>query len=194
MGGEDSSALLGSVTDQLIRTTEIPVLVVRPSEDVSTKPGTEQKEILVALDGSPLAEAALGPAIALAQLWDAQVSLVQVVPPIMLGSAPHLTFPSGYSDQVTAIRRDSAQDYIRDMAERVRESGVRASGVAVVGAAVPETLIELGAPDRVGLMAVATHGLGGLRRGVLGSVADKLVRGAQVPVLVVRPTGRHARR
>jgi nucleotide-binding universal stress UspA family protein len=125
---------------------------------------------------------------------DAQVSLVQVVQPIMLGNAPHLTFPSGYSDQVTATRRDSAQDYIRDVAERVRESGARASGVAVAGAAVPETLIDLGAPDRVSLMAVATHGLGGLKRLAPGSVADKLVRGAQVLVLVVRPTGRHARR
>jgi nucleotide-binding universal stress UspA family protein len=168
--------------------------VVRPSEEEGAKPETEPKEILVALDGSPLAEAALGPAIALAQLWDAEVSLVQVVQPVTLESAPHLTFPSGYSDQVTAIRRDSARDYIKDVAERVRESGVRASGVAVVGAAVPETLIELGARDRVSLMAVATHGLGGLKRLVLGSVADKLVRGAQVPVLVVRPTGRHARR
>jgi nucleotide-binding universal stress UspA family protein len=187
-------AWLGSVTDGLIRTTEIPVLVVRPSEAVGTKLGTEQKEILVALDGSPLAEAALGPAIGLARLWDAQLSLVQIVQPIMLGDAPHLTFPSGYSDQVTAIRRDSAQDYIRDMAERVREFGVGASGVAVVGGAVPETLIDLGAPDRVSLMAVATHGLGGLKRLVIGSVVDKVVRGAHVPVLVVRPTGRHARR
>ncbi|HZA98048.1 MAG TPA: universal stress protein [Gemmatimonadales bacterium] len=187
-------AWLGSVTDQLIRFTEIPVLVVRTSEDMEPKPGMEQKEILVALDGSPLAEAALGPAVALARLWDAEVSLVQVVQAITLGSAPHLTFPSDYSDQVTAIRRDSAQDYISDMAERVRESGVRASGVAVVGAAVAETLIKLAAPDRVGLMAVATHGQGGLKRLVLGSVADKLVRGAPVPVLVVRPTGRHARR
>jgi hypothetical protein len=43
-------------------------------------------------------------------------------------------------------------------------------------------------------MVVATHGMGGLKRLVLGSVADKMVRGAQVPVLVVRPAGRHARR
>jgi nucleotide-binding universal stress UspA family protein len=83
---------------------------------------------------------------------------------------------------------------MKDMAERVRESGVAASGVAVVGAAVPETLIELGVPDRVSLIAVATHGLGGLKRLVIGSVADKVLRGAHVPVLVVRPTGRHARR
>ena len=165
-------AWLGSVTDQLIRSTEVPVLVVRPAEPGAARPGWEPGEILVALDGSPLAEAALEPAIELARLWDAELSLVQV----------------------TAMRRKSAHDYIRDVVERVRESGVRASGVAVIGGIVPETLIELADPERVGLMVVATHGLGGLRRMVLGSVADKVVRGAHVPVLVVRPTARRARR
>jgi nucleotide-binding universal stress UspA family protein len=186
-------AWLGSVTDQMIRSSEIPILVIRPSEEGAAKPPTELTEILVALDGSPLAEAALEPATALARLWDAEISLVQVVRPVTL-TGPHLVFPSGYSDQVTAVRRESAQDYIRDVAERLRESGVKANGVAVIGGAVPQTLIDLGAPERVSLTVVATNGRGGTKRLVLGSVADKLVRGAKVPVLVVRPTGRHARR
>ena len=187
-------AWLGSVTDQLIRSAEVPVLVVRPGEAGAAPHAWNPGEILVALDGSSLAEAALEPAVEVARLWDAELSLVQVVQPIVPSHGPHLTFPLGYSDQVTAMRRDSAQDYIRDIAERVRESGVRASGVAVIGSAVPETLIELAEPERVGLIVLATHGLGGVRRMVLGSVADKVVRGANVPVLVVRPTGRRARR
>ena len=187
-------AWLGSVTDQLIRTTEVPVLVVRPADTATANPAAELTEILVALDGSPLAEAALEPAIDLARLWDAEISLVQVVRPVILTSSPHVTFPAGYSEQVTAIRRELAQDYIRDVAERVRESGVRSTGVAVIGATVPETLIELAAPERVSLLVVATHGLGGLKRLVLGSVADKLVRGAAVPVLVVRPTPPRSKR
>jgi nucleotide-binding universal stress UspA family protein len=187
-------AWLGSVTDQLIRSAEVPVLVIRPGEAGAAPRVWERGEILVALDGSPLAEAALEPAIEVARLWDSELSLVQVVTPITPTSGPHLTFPSGYADQMTATRRESAQDYIRDMAEQIRESGVRASGVAVIGGAAPETLIELADPERVGLIVVATHGLGGLRRMVLGSVADKVVRGASVPVLVVRPTGRRVRR
>ena len=184
---------LGSVTDQLIRSAEVPVLVVRPGEAGAARP-VWPGEILVALDGSPLAEAALEPAIEVARLWDAELALVQVVSPLTAASNPHLTFPASYSDQVTAMRRESADDYIRDVAERVRESGVRVSGAAVIGRTVPETLIDLTEPERVGLMVVATHGLGGVRRMVLGSVADKVVRGANVPVLVVRPTGRRARR
>jgi nucleotide-binding universal stress UspA family protein len=187
-------AWLGSVADQLIRSSEIPILVVRPAEGGAARREVEIKEVLVALDGSPLAEAALEPATALARLWDAEISLVQVVRPVVLTSNPPLPFPAGYSDQATAFRRETAQDYIRDVAERLRESGVRSTGVAVIGEPVPDILIDLASPERVSLVAVSTHGIGGLKRFVLGSVADKLVRAAEVPVLVLRPTGRRARR
>jgi nucleotide-binding universal stress UspA family protein len=187
-------AWLGSVTDQLIRSSEIPVVVVRPRENGAVTPEPELTEIAVGLDGSPLAEAALEPTIALARLWDAEISLIQVVPSVVLTSSSTLPFAAGYSDELTALQRKAAQDYVRDVAEQLRESGLRASGVAVVGAAVPETLITAAAPERVSLLAVATHGLGGMKRLVLGSVADKLVRSANVPVLVVRPTGSRAAR
>ena len=187
-------AWLGSVTDHLIRTSDIPIVVVRPEEGAATEWEGEIRDILVPLDGSPLAEAALEPAAMLARLWDAEISLVQVVTPVALAADPALPFPTGYSDAITATRSEFAGDYIRDMAVLLRESGVKASGVVVTGRAVPETLIDLAAPGRVSLMAVATHGLGGLRRMVLGSVADKLVRGATVPVMVVRPSGRRAAR
>ena len=187
-------AWLGSVTDQLIRTTEVPILVVRPREGRAVESAVDLGEMLVPLDGSPLAEAVLEPAAALARLWDGEISLVQVVRPVVLTSDPPLPFPTGYADQATAIRRESAQDYIRDVAERLRESGVKASGVAVIGGGIADTLLSLARPKRVGLVAVATHGRGGLRRLALGSVADKLVRAAEMPVLVVRPAARRSRR
>jgi nucleotide-binding universal stress UspA family protein len=185
-------AWLGSVADQLIRTSEVPILVVR-THDHDQMPSLSLGEILVPLDGSPMAEAVLEPVVALARLWDAEISLIQVVPPVILTSDPMLPFPNGYSDQIMRMRREEAQDYIRDVAERLREAGVKASGVAVIGGGVAETLLDLARPERVGLMATATHGRGGVRRLVLGSVADKLVRGAEVPVLVVRPRGRPVR-
>ena len=187
-------AWLGSVTDQLIRMSEVPILVVRPREGNAAESAVDLAEILVPLDGSPLAEAALEPAAALARLWDGEMSLVQVVRPVVLTSDPPLPFPTGYADQATGMRRESAQDYIRDVAERLRESGVKASGVAVLGDGIADTLLNLARPERVGLMAMATHGRGSLRRLALGSVADKLVRAAEVPVLVIRPSSRRAKR
>jgi len=135
----------------------------------------------------------LEPVIAFARLWDAEISLIQVVSPVILTSDPLLPFPSGYSDQIMQIRREAAQDYIRDVAERLREAGVKASGVAVISGGVANTLLDMARPERVRLIGIATHGRGGARRLVLGSVADKLVRAAEVPVLVVRPSNRPVR-
>jgi nucleotide-binding universal stress UspA family protein len=59
----------------------------------------------------------------------------------------------------------------------------------VLGWSAAETRLELSRSKPVGLIAIATHGRSGLRRAALGSVADKLVRGAPVPVLVSRPRG-----
>ena len=187
-------AWLGSVADQLIRLLEIPVLLVRAGHPDSAASSVQLSEILLPLDGSPLAEAALEPAAALAQLWDAEISLVQIVQPVAMTTDPPLAFPTEIDDQLTAIRREAAQDYLRDVAERLREQGVRASGVAFLGGGVADTLLHLARPERVGLLAMATHGRGGIRRLVLGSVADKLVRAAEVPVLVCRPTGKRSKR
>ena len=186
-------AWLGSVADELIRTSEAPVLIVRPSDSDAPHTFVPPAELMVPLDGSPLAEAVLEPVTALARLWDAEISLIQVVRPVILTSDPPLPFPTGYSDEETRMRREQAQDYVRDIAEHLRESGVKASGVAVIGGSVAHTLLDLARPERVSIVALATHGMGGLRRLVLGSVADKLVRGAEVPVLVVSPTGSRAR-
>jgi nucleotide-binding universal stress UspA family protein len=184
---------LGSVADRLVRTLEVPVLLVRASGEpaADAMPGGP---VLVPLDGSPGAEAALGPAVSLARLWDAEVRLVQVVRPAMLATDPALPLPSTYDETATSLGRSHAQDYLDDMAEQVRALGVRAGANAVLGWSAAETLLELAAPGRVGLVALATHGRGGLRRAALGSVTDKLVRAAAVPVLVCRPRGRGARR
>jgi nucleotide-binding universal stress UspA family protein len=179
-------AWLGSVTDQLIRTLDVPVLAVRAREGAAQGETVSVPEILVPLDGSPLAEAVLKPMAALARIWDAKVSLVQIVQPVLLSTDPALPFPSGYDEQLTGIQRDAAQDYLRDIAERLRQQGIDAFGVAVIGGGIADTIHDLARPDRVGLVALSTHGRGGARRLALGSVADKLVRAAEVPVLVVR--------
>jgi nucleotide-binding universal stress UspA family protein len=180
-------AWLGSVTDHLIRTSKVPVLCVRAREDGVSLDQVRAPEILVPLDGSPLAEAVLEPVAALAKLWDAEVSLVRVVQPVLLSTDPVLPLPTGYDEQLTAAERDAANDYLRDIAGRLRERGVTATGLAVLGHGTAETILDLAGSRRVGLVALATHGRGGVRRLALGSVADKLVRGAEVPVLVVRP-------
>lgn len=179
---------LGSVADRLVRSLEIPLLLVRPTEAEPVPPPMAQLgNILVPLDGSPLAEAVLEPATALARAWDVEIALVQVIEPLVFPTDLQMVPAAGYDERLTAIRHEAANDYLEGMADRLRSEDVRVSSAAVFGLGPAETLLDLARPERYGAIAIATHGRGGLRRMLLGSVADKLIRAAEIPVLVCRP-------
>ena len=184
-------AAYGSVADQLVRSLEVPVLLVRP-DPVDRGKDTEWmlREIVVGLDGSRTAEAALEPAAALAGTLQLPVTVVQVVTPLSVAADPPLPFPTGYDARITEVRRREALDYLEDVVEGLRQQGVGATAAAVIGDSPAATLVDLGRPERGVLLAVGTRGRGGVKRLMLGSVADKLVRGANVPVLVVPPPRR----
>ncbi len=183
-------AWLGSVADHLIRHLEVPVLLVRPTEGAAPQGRPGAGRILVPLDGSPLAEEALDAGAALARIWDTELTLLQVVRPVLPSPDMALPVPSAYDEELTAMCRTQAQDYLDDVVERLHDRGLRATGVAVVGWSTVDSLLDVARPEHIALVVLATHGRGGLRRLALGSVADKLVRGADVPVLVFRPAGR----
>jgi len=145
------------------------------------------RQILVPLDGSALAEAALAPAAAMAELFEAELVLVQIAPPLTAGSLLPVNFAAGYDRDAVALLRKQAQDYLEDLGEDLRKRGTRVRTTVVVGPNVGEALINLAHPERIDLVAIATHGRSGLQRLVLGSVADKLIRGSEPPVLVIRP-------
>ena len=184
-------AWLGSVADQLVRSLEIPMLLIRPREGgTPADEASALMEILVALDGSRRAEAALPPAAALAKLLGARLALVQAVQPAVVTSDPPLPVPTGFDEELSRVRRREAQDYLDDVAEQLTAQGVPASGAAVLGGSAFDTIQEAARSPRTSVVALATHGRGGLRRLVLGSVADKLVRAGEHPILVTRPRGK----
>jgi nucleotide-binding universal stress UspA family protein len=181
---------LGSVADRLIRTLDVPILLVRPEEESEARPADTSAiaQILVPLDGSPLAESALDPAGKMATLFGAELLLIQVVPPVVVATDPPLPYPTGIEEELTGVRLDQSQDYLDGVVEQLREQGLTATGVAVAGIDVPATILQLASAPRVGLLALATHGRGGVSRLFLGSITDKLIRSAELPVLVCRPT------
>jgi nucleotide-binding universal stress UspA family protein len=180
-------AWLGSVADYLIRNLEVPVLLVRPREG-QTAPtrAPDVGQILVPLDGSSLAEEALDVAAALARIWDMELTLLQVVYPVQLPENMAFPIPSSYDEELTEMGRTQAQDYLDDIVERLQAQGLRASGVATIAWNAADAILDVAHPERAAVVVLATHGRGGLRRLVLGSVADKVVRGADIPVLVYR--------
>jgi len=179
-------AWLGSVADALLRTVEVPMLLVRPRKEGPPTAGLKVSRMLVPLDGSPLSEQIIPPAVAMARLLGAEVSLVQLVEPVKLPSE----FPPGITDfdpDLTTLREEQARDYVDSLASTLRADGLRVNGASGVTPSVASGLLQLAHDPAVGMVALATNGRGGLRRALLGSVADKLIRGADRPVLVYRP-------
>jgi nucleotide-binding universal stress UspA family protein len=184
-------ATRGSVADQLVRSLKVPVLLVPPeAEGDAEHPSGTPGEIVMGVDGSKPAEAAVAPAAVLARVLGIPITVVQVVTPVAAITDPLLPLPRGPDEEITGARRREAADYVGDIAERLRADGHTASGVAVIGVSPAATLLDLGRPERGSILAIGTRGLGGVKRLMLGSVADKLVRGAAVPVLVVPAPGR----
>jgi nucleotide-binding universal stress UspA family protein len=185
--GPVERAWLGSVADRLVRELSVPVLLVRPLEEgAELATPTRVTGVVVTLDGSDLAESVLDPGLALATALDVPVKLLRAVGTrLELGSTyiPHAA--QEYSDHLTA-EREEAIAYLEGVSGRLAGRGVAVTTEVVQGAAARSILDSID-PEGTEIVAMATHGRGGLRRLVLGSVSDKVVRAAIGPVLLVRP-------
>jgi nucleotide-binding universal stress UspA family protein len=178
-------AFLGSIADQLIRETGIPVLVVRPpSLATELVDGPCYKRIIVPLDGSMLAEQSLDPAIALARMEHAQVTLLRVVAPDKESSA-------GKPAATGASRRpaglDDAERYLAKMRISLSEPDLRVHSAVVVAEDIPRAIVGFAQASDEDLIAIATHGRGGITRAIIGSVADRVMSEGLLSMLVIHP-------
>lgn len=179
-------AWIGSVADQLVRRMTVPILLVRPHEGESPDLGQAPVfgRMLIPLDGSALAEQVLGSATALGRLWEANCMLLTVVAPSdhLKRSDRSLAATHGESRQYVAART-----YLDRIARKLRAPWSHVDVRVVEETHAARAILEQANSLGTDLLAVSTHGRGGLARLFLGSVADKLVRGATVPLLVHRP-------
>lgn len=171
--------LLGSVAERVVRTSSVPVLTV--AEDGPAWHGSYD-EVLVPTDGSECAEAAAEHAVAIAGRYDATVHVVGVVNLIEEGgffSAGGVN--EGFVDELDA----EAERATRRIAERVEDAGLGAESAVVHG--VPSrVLVDYADENGVDVIAMGTHGRTGGSRYLTGSVTERVVRTAPVPVLTVR--------
>ncbi|MCA9832065.1 MAG: universal stress protein [Dehalococcoidia bacterium] len=131
----------------------------------------DSRPIVVPLDGSGNAESAIGPALKLARMWKAPVHLLHVVDPDTLRAAVNL-------DEAT----DAFKKYASGVVEREEGNDVQTTCIVVAGNAA-EAILD--AADSAQMVVIASHGRSGIHASLIGSVADKVVRGATVPTLVV---------
>jgi nucleotide-binding universal stress UspA family protein len=180
---------LGSVADKLVRCLPMPILLVRPQEQASDL-GLDHvfQHILVPLDGSELAEHALGPAVALGSLMGADYLLVRVVDTLQPAGRDAQGFLiSGLAPEGLEHLREEAVAYLERTAERLRARSLQVFTRVLVSSQAAQAILQEAGTPPIDLIALETHGRGGLARLLLGSVADKVVRGAQTPVLVHHP-------
>ncbi len=171
---------LGSVAERVVRQAPCAVLTVRharPAEPAAPTAAAlpQLRRILVPLDGSPLAEAALPGILALAKRHGAELVLLRVA------HAPALPGPSLVDAQVSVVQE--AEAYLAEVLRRLAAEGVPASSAVRYGG-TPEEILDDIRVRRPDLVAMSTHGRTGLTHLLLGSVAEQVLRASPVPVLL----------
>ncbi len=154
--------LMGNVSDSVVRHAHCPVMVVR------AEPVVFPTKILVATDRSREAQLAATTAALLAESTNSELHVVHV----------------GFEQY-----RDEAQKELETEVDMIRESGAQDIQAHLEFGRPDTAIVEMAEELGDGLIVMGSRGLGGMRRALLGSISDSVVRHAHCPVLIVRQEG-----
>jgi nucleotide-binding universal stress UspA family protein len=182
-----SRLLLGSVADRLVRELHRPFVLVRPSAPPAGRDVPPVARVLVPLDGSALAASVVDEVARLYPPGTATLHLVRVVAPAeMIPVGAPMPLPT-VAPELTEARLAMARRYLEDTTARLRLKGWDVEHEVVCEWTPARAVLRCAAAHRCELIAIATRGLGGVRRILLGGVAQEVVHGATTPVLLVNP-------
>ncbi len=186
--GPMSRFWLGSTADGLIRRSTIPILLLRPCEEGSeTMADFNPRRVLVPLDGSGESESILDHALALAGDGQPEFDILKVYPYPKDFASSYLPHTAQVNADVLEEGRAAAAEYVEEHAATLIERGIPATGHVVTDREPAAGILHFAEQSGSDLIAMCTHGRGGVSRLVLGSVTDKVIRGAQIPILVCHP-------
>jgi len=149
------------------------------------------QKVMVPLDGSALAECVLPHVDSIAKGCQAKsVVFVRVVPPVTLSQTADFDVQATEKDRkrIEAEEYAASESYLKTLTSRLRYDGVNVE-YKVIGGKVAESLADYAEKNKVDLIIIATHGRSGISRWAWGSVADRILRSACVPVLMIRAPG-----
>lgn len=121
----------------------------------------------------------------MSRLFDARMTLLRVIPPHFPLSSP-FTSHTSHEFQGLELEETGARNALEEEAAALRDEGHPVATAIVSGVHAPDGILEFAERNAVDLVAMATHGRGGVARLILGSVADKVIRGGNIPVLLHR--------
>jgi nucleotide-binding universal stress UspA family protein len=176
---------MGSVTDKVLRASGYPILIIPSTETVLPDHEAGLEGFIVALDGSTMAEQVLPHSIALSRALSVGITLVRAIPSAAeyLG---YMDYPMPNYDELYQQLVDDARQYLETMKSQVDGLGVPRVEARLVYGNAAEAIHQSAREMPGSAVAMTTHGRSGLGRWVLGSVADRVVRHAEGPVLLVR--------
>lgn len=176
--------LLGSVAERVLRSTTNPLLVARAKEGASPDGEASLRSLIVALDGSELAESVLPHAVELAKACALTVTLLRSY------SANQMVLRfQDYTPDVDEFKEElkwEAMSYLEDILVEMKSQGLTDVFPYVTEGDAAEMIIEYAKRTPDSLIAICTHGRSGVTRWVLGSVTEKVLRHSENPVLVIR--------
>ena len=184
-----SRAWLGSVADAFVRLADRPILLVRPhdGDPPDLDADWETSRILVPLDGTDLSEAVLDLAVELGAHFGARFNLLRIVPYPVDVATPYLPHTVQMNQSLVDEARTAALEYLDGHAERLGLRDLEVDIGVEVDAQPGHGILKHCESRGCDLIAMSTHGRTGLSRAVLGSAADKVLRGTHVPLLIYRP-------
>mgnify|MGYP000681133820 CR=1 FL=1 len=170
--------LLGSTSERVVRRADVPVLTIRPDDDVTIS--HPYQNVLVPTDGSNCANQALAIGVDVADAEDAALHLLSVVAIPTLGA-------DARPDIRMELLEESAHELLDEAAAFADDAGVDAASTTVeYGPSIHQAILTYIDDHDFDLVVVGTHGRTGFDRYVLGSVTEYLVRTSPIPVLTVR--------
>ena len=170
--------LLGSTSERVVRRADVPVLTMRPDDDVTIS--HPYQDVLVPTDGSECANQALAIGVDVADAEDAALHLLSVIAITALGA-------DARPDIRMEMLEESAHELLDEAAAFADDAGVDAASTAVeYGPSIHRAILTYIDDHDIDLVVVGTHGRTGFDRYVLGSVTEYLVRTSPIPVLTVR--------
>ena len=142
------------------------------------------KHILVPVDGSETSLQAVAKAAELAKAFNSEVTAVYVLDPYPF-TGVGADFAYGQAQYLSAATAE-ANKALEDVTERMKDTGVTVKTLVGEGHAIHEGIVRVGENVGADLIVMGSHGRRGLEKLVLGSVAQRVLQTAKVPVLVVR--------
>jgi nucleotide-binding universal stress UspA family protein len=182
--------LLGSVAEKVLRGSTAPLLLIRASEEATSEAEAALKCVIVPLDGSELAENVLPSVVELAKALKLEILLLRAYQiPTNAYATMEDYYPINYEEIGVALR-DEAQSYLEKKVGELERKGIEKVSFAIPEGSGADKIVAFGRRTADNLIAMCTHGRSGVKRWVLGSVTEKVVRLSGDPVLIVRSAER----